>query len=96
MKTPAEKLAAKKRKAKPKAAWGDRRKARRPVIFPQTVLKKVREELGLTQRDVSTGSGINNATVCDAELGFEVTLSTALKLAAFFGKSIESLWPTTN
>ncbi len=89
-KSPAEKMAAKKEETKP--AWGTRRASRRTIAFPNNALRRVREELGLTQRDVSVGSGTNNATVADAEAGFDVSLTTALKLSAFFGKSVNELW----
>lgn len=88
--TPAEAAAAKK--VKNPVTWGSRRAARRKTIHPRNVLCAIREGLGLTQRDVSSGSGVNNATVADAEAGFEVSLTTAIKLAAFFGKPIEELW----
>lgn len=94
--TPAEKLAVKKKKDSTLPKWGARRHARRTVIFPSNTLKSTREELGLTQCDVATGSGVNSATVADAEAGFEVMLTNALKLAAFFGKSVEQLWPKEN
>ncbi len=88
--TPAEKLS--KKKPTPSAKWGSRRAARRAVAYPHNILRKLRESLGLTQRDVSVGSGTNNATIADSESGFEMTLTTALKLAKFYGKSIEELW----
>jgi len=91
MATPAEKIA-KAKNAKSKPPYGSRRLARRPRVFPKNILRQTREAHNLTQRDVSTGSGVNIATVADAEVGFQVNLTTALKLAAFYGKSIEELW----
>ena len=89
--TPAEQMAAAKNNTK--SVWGTRRASRRPVVFPNNTVRTLRESLGLTQRDVSAGSGTNNATVADAEAGFEVSLTTAFKLARFFGKPVEELWP---
>lgn len=92
--SPAEKAARQKQAAGAnKLPWGSRRAARRSVVFPASRLRALRAALGLTQRDVSVGSGVNNATVADAEAGFEMTLTNALKLAKFFGKPVEELWP---
>ncbi len=88
--SPAEKLA-KKKKSKGQVPWGQRTAARRPSAFVAR-LRSLRLELGLTQDQVATGSGVNHATVVDAENGRDLYLTTALKLARFFGWSVEALW----
>lgn len=53
-----------------------------------------RKLLGLTVRDVATGTGLSNAFICQVEHGCEVSLTNARKLATFFGKGIDELWPS--
>lgn len=55
-------------------------------------LRKIRKELGLTLRDVEKGSGVNLPGIWRCEIGAEVELSKALKLAKFFGVPVEQLW----
>lgn len=55
--------------------------------------REVRHELGLTIRDVAAATGISNPCICDVERGSETTLGTARKLAKFYGKSVDWLWP---
>ena len=64
--------------------WGVRGLSRRGQVFA-TSLKAKRLALGLTQQQMADGTGLTGATVQTAENGVEVTLSTALKLMAFFG-----------
>lgn len=82
--TPAERLA----KAKSKSPVSNRRR----IVFPITPLRRLRQSLNLTQRDVGTAIGVNCATIHDAEHGCEIALTTALALAAFFGKTVEEIW----
>ncbi len=60
-------------------------------------LRELRTEVGLTLREVSSGLGpirkLSQASICDAERGGEVVLSTAKALAMFYGKTIEEIWP---
>lgn len=86
--TPAEKLA--KTNGKPgKLPWGQRGKTRRKVLY-NTKLREFREKIGLTQGQVMDATKVNN--LYEIECGFEVHLGTALKLARFFGKSVEEIW----
>jgi DNA-binding XRE family transcriptional regulator len=55
-------------------------------------LRQLRLSLGLTLKDVSEAAGLATSVVCKIELGNETTLSSAFKLARFYGKIIEELW----
>ncbi len=79
--TPAEQLAADKpHRARRAATWVCR-------------LRDERKRLGLTLREVSERVGMWLGTLADIERGSEPALTTARKLAAFYGMSVESLWP---
>lgn len=82
--TPAERFAAKK--VRKPASTG------RKTVWVCRV-RELRESLGLTLRDVERATGVSNATVCHIEQGFDPQLSTARKLAEFFGTTVEHLWP---
>lgn len=86
-KSPAEKLAEKKAAAK-KPSMG------RKVVFDKVLLQDLRTVLGLSLRDVERATGVSNCSILDAERGSELSLSSALKLAQFYGKSVEEIWPT--
>lgn len=81
-KTPAEVLAEKK---PPK-----NQSARKTPLM--CVCRKVRDNLGLSLRDVQRATGISNAAICHIEAGCDVQLTNAMKLAEFYGMSIEQLW----
>lgn len=83
--TPAQRLAAKKpaRKAKPPPG--------KPIM--KCTMRLVRMSLHLSLRDVSEEIGMAVANIHRIELGGEVQLTTARKLAKFYGKSIDELWP---
>lgn len=89
MKSPAEKLAAKK----PAAVSRPELPEDRVLSFPGCKLREYRESLRLTQREVEEGTGINNVAISRIEKGAGVHLVTARKLAAFFGCSVDDLWP---
>lgn len=80
--TPAEKLAKQKRA-----------EAKTPDV--RCELRAVRLALGLTLDDVSEAAGVSKGNLCRLEYGGDVQLTTARKLAEFFGKTIDELWPTT-
>ena len=86
--TPAEKLAARK-------PW--RRQPRNGVAVRRTVwrcrLREVRESLRISLRDVAKECGFSVSALWQVEMGGDPMLTTARKLAAFFGKSVEELWP---
>lgn len=84
--TPAEKLSVNK---------GPARKARAAANGWSLICRcrEIRNDLGLTIRDVAAATGISNPCICDVERGAETTISTARKLAKFYGKTIDWLWP---
>ena len=55
-------------------------------------LAEFRKALGLTTRDVTEATGISTSVICRAEHGMEVWISTALKFAKFYEKSVEEIW----
>ena len=85
--TPAEKLA-KKKNSVGKPPWGQRGN-RREGIFKSRV-KELRTRLGLTQLQVQAGAGVTG--LHEIEQGCELVLSSALKLAKFFGVAVEEIW----
>lgn len=52
----------------------------------------LRSHLGLTVRDVATGSGVNESLISRAEHNFDVCMTTALKIAKFFERPLEEIW----
>lgn len=52
----------------------------------------LREQRGFSLRDIEKHSGLNRSTLCRAEAGLAIELSTALKLARFFKTTVEKLW----
>lgn len=65
----------------------------REMKHPNCLLKKLRIVMNLTQRVVASGTGLNRATIHQAENGCEVTLSHAYRLAAYFGRRVDEIWP---
>lgn len=82
--TPAEKIAASKPPRNGRVI--------RPRVW-DCKLKDARKALRLTLKDVSEATGINPGTVHLIEHGTDLHLTTARTLAAFFGKTVEALWP---
>lgn len=79
--SPAEELAASKPLKKSK-----------PAVWRCTIVER-RKKLGLTIRDIGKAVGITDAAVSVIERGQDPMLTTARKLAAFFGVTVEELWP---
>lgn len=88
MESPAEKLATLKKVVRAKKPTA---KKPRGVVYA-CQLPKLRERLGLSQRDVCRAVGITPAGYHQVEHGHEVILGTALKLSVFFGRSITDIW----
>ena len=57
----------------------------------ETPLRKIRESMGLTQRDVAKSVGIDQSTYCKAEQGIQCNPDTAAKIARFFGEPLNEL-----
>lgn len=88
MSSPAERLAATKRRQRPK------RKHHAPQRETHWTcgVRELRESLGLSQRDVCSACGLSNATLVWVEGGYDVRLTTARRIAAFFGTTTDKLW----
>lgn len=61
-----------------------------PVFHSE--LRAMREQWGLSVRDVEKETGVTKSTIFRAEHGMEVELGHALRLARFFSKTIEEIW----
>lgn len=85
--TPAEKVAASKRRQRPKTKA---RVVRKAVLT--TKVRDVRESLRLSLRDVADAVGLSTTALWQLERGLDCMLTTAIKLAAFYGKTINELW----
>ncbi len=83
--TPAEKLSAEKGATL-------RPRLRRDPVWACAV-RTVRTALGLTLHEAARGSGVSVAALWQIERGIDPQLTTARRLAEFFGKPVEELWP---
>lgn len=83
--TPAEKLAKKlAQKLRPSAC--SREKAW------ETTIKTVRQSLGLTMAQVADALDMSYSGYWQIEFGCDTSLSSAARVAEFFGKGIPDLW----
>lgn len=86
--TPAEALAASKRpRRKPRHASP----SKRPPAWTCS-LRARREDLGLSMRDVATAVGLSISALFFLEHGTDPQLTTARRLAEFFGTTTDDLW----
>lgn len=86
--SPAEKFAKSRVKSPTRAEpWAGRKRSWKCLLMP------MREKLGLTIRDVAEGTGIDNVTISAVEHGVNLRLTTARDIAAFFGVTVEEMWP---
>lgn len=85
--TPAEELS----KKKPVSKTAIRNKSSRLCPF-NCRLRDVRKNLRLTIEDVSEAVGMSKAGYWELEHGGDPMLTTAIKLATFYGKAIEEIW----
>jgi DNA-binding XRE family transcriptional regulator len=90
--TPTQKLAAKKTWHRP--ARNKTSKARTRPVSWECRLREVRESLRLSLRDVAEAVKLSVTALHQIEHGTDPQLTTARKLATFFGRSVEMLWPT--
>lgn len=74
---------------KRRAAWGTLPK--KPVTW-RTRLRTFRIHREMTQVEVAAECGLTVGTVSAAERGADVSLTTAIALAEFYGESVETLW----
>ncbi len=82
--TPAEELAV--TRAKSPRTW--QRRVERFVCR----VREVREGLNLSRAAVGGELGFTAAFLTNVERGVGINLTTALKIAAFFGRPVEELW----
>lgn len=85
--SPAEHLARTTKKNYPK---NDIYRGRTRVL--KSKLKEIRIGLGLCLTDVSAAVDISYQSIRPWEEGANLSLHSALKLAKFYGKSVEELW----
>lgn len=83
--------------AKEKAASpsGKRNPPRRTHYKVGNVLADLRDKAGLSLSDVENGSGVGSQTVASAENGGDVSISRAMRLAAFYGRKVDEVWDGT-
>lgn len=85
--TPAEKLAADKKVRKSRKL----KSARDAQV--ECLMWEKRTSLGLNQSDVANATGFSRQAVVLWEQGHPVTLLNARKIAAFFGCTVDEIWP---
>ena len=85
--TPAETLAAER----PRRRARRNSSARSPAWV--CLVRAERERLNLPMRAVAEVLGMSLANLSAVENGSDPQLSTAKKLAAFYGKPVDDLWP---
>lgn len=88
MTTPAEALSAKKASERKPAK--STRESHPPVVA--CCLRELRGQLRLTIQDVAVAAGMSPAGYHAVERGRDVQMTTAFKLAKFFGKSVSEIW----
>lgn len=84
--TPAEKLAKRKQRSRPPR---NSTKDDGPLVCK---CRELRESLGLTLADVAAFVGISTAGLHAVEHGNDCQMSTAIKLATFYGRPVGELW----
>ncbi len=88
MPSPAELMAARKAKRKPKAACQTVRN------YPwKCLVRQYRTKNNLTSKEVAKAVGLSASGYFELENGQDPMLSTAKRIAAFFGVKVEVLWP---
>jgi DNA-binding XRE family transcriptional regulator len=65
----------------------------RRVVWICTLLSR-RTALDLTLRDIERAIGVSSAVLSTIEHGTDPQLTTARKIAEFFGCSVEEMWPS--
>lgn len=88
--TPAEQLAANRPERK------QREQAEAEAAVWRCALRAKRVELRLSMDEVAKAVSMSKAGLWGIEKGSDPMLTTAAKIARFFGCSIESLWPELN
>ena len=64
-----------------------------PIAHKKCNLIVVRERLGISQPEMAVKIGLSPSGLWKLEQGTAVKLNIARKIARFYGKSIDELWP---
>lgn len=64
-----------------------------PIAHKKCNLVVVRERLGVSQPEMAVKMGFSPSGLWKIEQGTAVKLNVARKIAIFYGKSIDELWP---
>ena len=64
-----------------------------PIAHKKCNLIFVRERLGVSQPEMAVKIGLSPSGLWKLEQGTAVKLNVARKIALFYGKSIDELWP---
>jgi len=62
-------------------------------VFWVCTIRELRESLRISLRDVARACKMGVPTLWMIEMGGDVRMTTARKLADFFGRTVEELWP---
>ena len=90
MTSPAEQLAKTKQRRKPRRL-GQNSDGHHRVW--NCKIADLRESLGLSIRDVAEACGFSTAGLWQIEHGTDPMLTSAARLAEFYGKRVHELWP---
>jgi DNA-binding XRE family transcriptional regulator len=85
--TPAEKLAKRKPRKRP------RRNASKLAPVLKCNLREIREALNLSLNVVAAALNLSVSGLFAIEHGRDTQMTTAKKLAKFYGKTLEEIWP---
>ncbi len=64
-----------------------------PIAHKKCNLIVVRERMGVSQPEMAVKMGLSPSGLWKIEQGTAVKLNVARKIAKFYGKSIDELWP---
>jgi len=64
-----------------------------PIVHKRCNLVSTRERMGVSQPEMAVRIGLSPSGLWKIEQGTAVKLSVARRIAAFYGKSIDDLWP---
>ena len=87
--TPAEKLSLEKNNT---IAVRPSKPPRTRKILLDSTASEFRNRLRLSQQDVADALSLCVPSVRSAEVGHELSLTTAIKIAQFYGVPVEQLW----
>lgn len=90
MTTPAEKAASKKRRRLPGSGSSAYAKRFNNVACN---VRPIRKSLGLSMEDVAIAIETSVSVIHAIEHGSDLRMTTAKKIAVYFGRSMSELWP---